>query len=154
MMKLIEQLIGDGLQADQAAGELAQDEAKRQDRGKAYQQLEATFAQMCADGNLDGKEIAQLMAKFREAGLDTTTLQGIASQLKMGDSTSRVKVTNDLKTSIEEQLMFAETTNNDPNFAFKAQYVTAKSQHAWDLASRVSKADYEIAKAIIANFKA
>jgi signal peptidase I len=77
MMKLLEQLIDDGLSAESAAGDLAAEQEQREKRGQAYQKLESTFAQMCADGNLDGKEVAQLMKEFRAQGLDTKTLQDI-----------------------------------------------------------------------------
>jgi hypothetical protein len=149
MMKLLEQLVAVGTEAEQEAGDLAKNEEQRLKRDQAYARLEQMFGSMCADGQLDAKEIEKLMREFRAQGLDTATLQEIQKQLRNGDATSRVAVTDKMKEGIEEQLRLAEQTNNDPMSAFKTQQIMAKHNHAWDLASRVSKSEHEIYMAAI-----
>jgi hypothetical protein len=149
MMKLLEQLVQVGTEAEHEAGELAKNEEQRMKRDQAYQRLEGMFASMCADGQLDGAEIDKLMREFRAQGLDTATLQEIQKQLRNGDATSRVKVTPQMQQSIEEQLQLAEQQNQDPMAAFKTQQLMAKHAHAWDTAARVMKAEHEIYMAAI-----
>lgn len=143
-MKLIDQLIAQGNAANAAAGELGEREEANLKKHQAYQALEGLFGQMCADGNLDAGELDRLFKEFKAQGLDTKTLEELKRQIMNGDGTSRVKVTSDLKSSIMEQIQFADAATHSPDAAFQAQLIMGVHSRSWDLASRVSKAEHDM----------
>lgn len=156
-MQLIDDLIARAAAADNAAGQLAMDQASVLARQKAYDNLQHLFDQAAADGKLSEDEVANLMRSFREAGLDTSALEEIARQFGEMDHTDAggVDVGADLRTKIAEQLQTAKIeAGEDPLFEFKAQKAMAQYNQSFDLAARVSKSEHDMYMVAIKNLVA
>ena len=153
-MRLIDDLVSRAAAADAKMGQIADREEARERRRAAYAALERELDRMASDGQLDQKEIQQLMTNFRAQGLDTTTLEEMAQKLRGLDSTASVEVTGELREKLSEQLRDAKADTKDPSFHFEAQELMNEYQQSFDLASRVSKLEHDTYMASIRNLVA
>jgi hypothetical protein len=150
-MKLIDELVARAADDDKVMGQLADEEAARQAREKAYDRLAHAFDAMAEDGHLDKREIKALIAEFRAQGLDPEQLEALAHSLKDRD---RVAVTSDLRNAIADELRDARSKLQDPDFGFKVQVLVNDYDQAFETASRVSKDEHEMYMTAVRNLVA
>lgn len=152
-MKLIDQLIARAAAADAAMGKLAAEGTNNERRKQAYAALERELSRMMSDGVLDQKEMGELMRSFRANGLDTSSLERLAKEMRETDGVVGVAVDSDVRAQLMDELRDARADLHDPAFVFKAQQLTQEYQQTFDLASRVQKAEHEIYMAAIRNLR-
>ena len=151
-MALVEELKQVAAQADQKAGQLAQDEASRLARRAAYEKLGRLFDEMAADGVLDANELDALHRHFRDAGLDTATLERLVEEMAGGD---RVEVTSSLRNEVADTLREAKRdTDSGPSFQFEVQRLMNQHHEAINLAATVQKKEHDKYMTAINNMKA
>ncbi len=151
-MALVEELKQVAAGADRKAGQLAQDEAQRLARREAYNKLGQIFDEMAADGVLDASEIEALHRHFRDAGLDTETLEQLVQDMAGGD---RVQVTTQLRNEISDTLREAKRdTDSGPAFQLEVQRLMGDHNEAINLAATVQKKEHDMYMTAINNMKA
>lgn len=153
-MKLIDELIGRAVAAENAAGELAQNELAAMGRDQAYKQLQNAFDRAIADGYLDENEVEELMAGFRAAGLDTSTLATIAKQLQESDGVVRADA--EIRTKIGDQLREARMSvrEEDVFFNMKVQMLMQEHDQSIQLVANIQKSEHDKYMTAIRNMQA
>lgn len=153
-MKLVEELINRAATADAKMGRLAHQEQNAERRKKAFSNIENQLDRMMQDGVLSSEEIESAKAQFRQAGLDTSTLENLALQMQDMDGVTGVEVDSDMRLAFDEQFREAKASLDNPWFNFQAQELVGEYKESIDLAARVQKAEHEMYMAAIRNMKA
>lgn len=142
MMKLMEELIDRAGQADRQMYELGTQELAQDARRRGLQQLGADLDRMAADGWLESEELEQLREQAEALGVSLSM------------PTGRTEVTPRELEELRVQIDLAKAGAKTPGFEFEAQRLLGEYSQAYDLASRVSKAEHEIYLVAIKNLVA
>ncbi|MBK6685802.1 MAG: hypothetical protein IPG45_15125 [Deltaproteobacteria bacterium] len=142
MMKLMEELIDRAGQADRQMYELGSQELAQDARRRGLQQLGAELDRLAADGWLESEELEQLREQAEALGVSLSL------------PTGRTEVTPRELEELRVQIDLAKAGAKTPGFEFEAQRLLGEYSQAFDLASRVSKAEHEIYLVAIKNLVA
>jgi hypothetical protein len=151
MMAFISELVSSAEQDNQQMGQLAQSEQKNETKQEALAQLELLLQTHSADGYIDKASIDELLKDFKAQGLDTTTLQHLASELKNGD---KVPISANEVNSIYMELEWAKRGTTDPLFNFKASQLMTDFNQKYETASTTSKVENDTYMTAIRNMVA
>ena len=142
MMKLMEELIERAGEADQQMYELGTQELAQDARRRGLQQLGVELDRMAADGWLESEELEQLRRQAEALGVSLSM------------PTGRTEATPLELEELRVQIDLAKAGAKTPSFEFEAQRLLGEYSQAFDLASRVSKAEHEIYLVAIKNLVA